>query len=206
MTKTKEKLQAINWPHLGMEVFSIVLGVLLALSANQWQQNRQKDNQVQTALVHIRHELARNQQWLENRIAYHQPIIEQMNSLIPQIQPNDRGYDFPEKLPLPEELGMDKGLGTSPGMRNVAWTTTGDIRSEVGYEKLFILAEVYMKIEELEVAEAEAVESFTQFRRSMITGEHKAFAIIELSSSLTDLILREQELAQLIQTSLGELP
>ena len=56
----------INIPKLILEFFSVLLGVLLAFSASEWQEEREKTERAEKALVGIFHELEQNSRTLQH--------------------------------------------------------------------------------------------------------------------------------------------
>lgn len=55
----------INFPKLVLEFFSVLLGVMLAFSASEWQEEREKTERAEKALVGIYHELEQNTRTLQ---------------------------------------------------------------------------------------------------------------------------------------------
>jgi hypothetical protein len=52
-------------PIVVLEVASIIIGVLLALAVNQWNENRKNENQAHEVLTHIANELQVNKKVIE---------------------------------------------------------------------------------------------------------------------------------------------
>lgn len=108
-----------------LEVFSIVLGVLLALAVSQWQEQRSIDERVTATLGNLRHELASNLRLLQVVHAGNEMIVEALNA-------GDGAA--PDRNFVP---GVQ--IGTS------AWQTLGatGLSNHVDHELLLELAELY---------------------------------------------------------------
>jgi hypothetical protein len=65
--------------HVGLEVFSIVLGVLLALAVSEWQDNRNNLERTNAALRNVRIELTKNLELLEIVHARNVDLVELLN-------------------------------------------------------------------------------------------------------------------------------
>ena len=63
----------------GLEVFSIVLGVLLALAVSEWQEDRNNLERTQAALQNVRNELAHNLEILEIVHGNNVEIVQQLD-------------------------------------------------------------------------------------------------------------------------------
>jgi hypothetical protein len=123
----KHKKETIPVKTLLIEVFSIVLGVLLALGVNQWRENYSNQKQAKTALQNISNEIRSNSESLklihENNLA----TIKKMEE--DQSDQTDTEAKFIPGLQL----------------RETAWETflsTG-ISSYVDYETVLLLSQTY---------------------------------------------------------------
>jgi hypothetical protein len=72
----------IRFEHIVVETFSVVLGVLLALAANDWHESRVHDAQARDALAGIHAELAANRATLANKVAYHAAMHDSLDALV----------------------------------------------------------------------------------------------------------------------------
>jgi type II secretory pathway pseudopilin PulG len=114
---------------LALEVFSIVLGVLLALGVSEWQENRQKAEQAEFALANVWSELEANQAILETVHSNNSETVQ-----LSKATSASAGEDSVDRQFIP---GVQ--------VRAVAWNallTTG-ISSSVDYSLLIALSEVY---------------------------------------------------------------
>ncbi len=109
-----------------LEVFSIVLGVLFALAASEWQQARENDERAAVALHNVLLELQANQ------------------DVLTRIHENNRLTIETAQSPEPEE---DVSLRFIPGVqvRSTAWETllSSGISEYIEYELLLSLSETY---------------------------------------------------------------
>jgi hypothetical protein len=115
-----------SWGSLILEVFSIIVGVLLALAVSEWQQARENEERAATALHNVKLELQANQEILASIHDNNQQTIERAQA------------------PETEE---DESMPFIPGVqvRETAWETllaTG-ISNYVDYELLLSLSETY---------------------------------------------------------------
>lgn len=115
-----------SWSSLILEVFSIVLGVLLALAVSEWQQARENEERASTALHSVRLELQANQKILNL-------IHENNQQTIDKAQAADNEDN--------ENLQFIPGVQ----VRATAWETllgTG-VSGYIDYELLLSLSETY---------------------------------------------------------------
>ncbi|MFC1784810.1 hypothetical protein ACFL0J_04190 [Candidatus Neomarinimicrobiota bacterium] len=108
-----------------IELFSVVLGVILALMLNQWSENRSIDKKVNIALSNVANEIQANSKILK--------IIHKQNALVFQdsteMDNNDSNNTFTPAIQLQE----------------TAWNTflsTG-LSTNIDYELLLLLSQVY---------------------------------------------------------------
>lgn len=86
----------------GLEVFSIVLGVLLALAVSEWQEDRHNQERTEAALLNVRAELEGNLQILEivhsnnvalvDRVAGEAAELSQDDQFLPALQISDSAW------------------------------------------------------------------------------------------------------------------
>lgn len=115
---------------IALEVFSIVLGVLLALAVSEWQEQRNNEARAGNALANVRAELQSNLGLLEIIGPNNQRAVEQINS---------------------ESRDPDSDATVIPGvqLRSSAWQTlsaTG-LSNYVDYDLLIELSQLYSMIE-----------------------------------------------------------
>jgi hypothetical protein len=100
-----------------LEIFSIVLGVLLALAVSEWQENRQIQERTEAALGIVRTELAQNLRILEtvhsNNVALTESLAEnpaelnQDANFLPALQISDAAWDTLRSTGLAGYVDLD---------------------------------------------------------------------------------------------------
>lgn len=80
---------------IGIEFFSIVLGVLLALSVDQWREERNNRQLAEAALISIRREVHNNRRILEVRYPYNATVRDSMSTFASS---------------LPEQFDLDQAI------------------------------------------------------------------------------------------------
>ncbi|MEP5763508.1 MAG: hypothetical protein ABJ308_02905 [Halieaceae bacterium] len=112
-----------------LEVFSIVLGVLLALGVSEWQEERKKDELADKALVNIHNELAANRTILESIHANNQESIKLAQAA------SDEDDDSTE----------DRQFIPGIQVRSTAWETlqSSGVANYLDFELLLALSEAY---------------------------------------------------------------
>jgi type II secretory pathway pseudopilin PulG len=113
-----------------LEVFSIVLGVLLALGVSEWQEQRDNEARAATALANVRAELQSNLDLLN--------IIYPINSRIVDRLSSGREND-----------SDDESLVPGVQLRSSAWQTLGStgLSNYVDYKLLIGLSQLYSMID-----------------------------------------------------------
>lgn len=71
-----------SWSRFLFEIFTILIGVLLALGLNEWRQSRAQEEQLSTALQLIRNEVEMNHRTLSDRVAYWDAMLDTLGRLI----------------------------------------------------------------------------------------------------------------------------
>lgn len=99
-----------SWLSLLLESFFVVLGVVLALGANEWREARQRDAHAQQALASIQEELQTNRTAITQALDYHLYLADTLSTLArynhranhepvyPQANLFNRGYVHPTTL------------------------------------------------------------------------------------------------------------
>lgn len=133
---TKEQAKALihsrpkPLKQMAVEVFSIVVGVLLALAVSEWQEDRNNTEKARVALANVRAELQSNLDLLE--------IIHPNNTQV-------------VKSILSDEIEKPKDATVVPGvqMRSSAWQTlaTTGLSNFINYDLLIELSQLYSMID-----------------------------------------------------------
>jgi len=115
---------------IAIEVFSIVLGVLLALAVSEWQESRQLQERTQAALGNVKTELAQNLKLLE--------IVHENNSSLTQHLAEN-----------PDELDQDAQFLPALQISDAAWETlrTTGLAGYVDLDLMVKLSETYSLID-----------------------------------------------------------
>ena len=115
---------------MALEVFSIVVGVLLALAVSEWQEDRNNTEKARVALANIRAELQSNLDLLE--------VIHPNNSKVVKSISSD-------------EIDSADDATVVPGvqMRSSAWQTLAStgLSNFIDYDKLIELSQLYSMID-----------------------------------------------------------
>lgn len=124
---------------LGVEVFSIVLGVLLALGVNEWREARAEDELAERALAQIRGEVERNDRVVEERHPYHAAALDSLRSYAADLDPQ-LGVDDVHRA----RLGFPRGGQFAPLFSSAyeAARSSGAL-AHVDYETLSLLSSIY---------------------------------------------------------------
>ena len=115
-----------SWSSVILEVFSIILGVLLALAVSEWQQARENQERATTALQNVKLELQANAEILKRIHENNQETIEKARA---------------------PDTESDENLQFIPGVqvRSTAWETllATDAAGYIDYGLLLSLSETY---------------------------------------------------------------
>ncbi len=88
--------RSINWRTLLLEAFFIVLGVVLALGANNLREQRSNVQHAATALESIRDELETNRQAVDNALAYHAHLSDTLRTYLQPASQRDGATPAPQ--------------------------------------------------------------------------------------------------------------
>ena len=131
-----------------LEVFLIILGVMVALGANEWREARAIAKRTDLALENIRREIERNYETMQLRAPYHEAMRDSIHTNYPKIK--DAAF---EDLNV-ASLGLRRGP-FFPLLYNTAWQTAlnSQILPHVDYETLSLLSSIYQIQEDLKATE-----------------------------------------------------
>ena len=173
------KKKPIQFRKLGLEMFSIVFAVLLALALDSWQENNKKSNKLNQVLEDIVMEL-NTFTFLDKAIEYNLVMLDTVRSKIKQHE-DGKAVEF------------QGGLGR-PEIKSLAWTTakTTGLASEIDRSLLLELAEIYSEFDRLE----NILESFAEFnlKRDPDMSEYTRARYVE--RYMRSAIFRMQELSK----------
>ncbi len=181
-----------------LEVFFIMLGVMVALAANEWRENSALAKRTDVALENIRLEILRNQATLQQRLPYHQAMSDSIHVNYPKLR--DVSLEFEEVT----RLGMARGPFFE-SLYNTAWQTalTSQILPNVDYETLTLLATIYQTQDEMKEKE-------NQFSSILFSPDNmekgKAYHAVRLSEPfINGVVKHELELLSIYDTALRRL-
>ncbi len=98
--QSKRKRKSRSAPALALEVFSIVLGVLLALGLSEWADDRENHRLAKSALLNISKEISSN---LETLTLIHENNVQTVNAITAQSESNaDKSQSFIPGIQLQE--------------------------------------------------------------------------------------------------------
>lgn len=197
---TPDKKQKPSRRSLGpliLEVFFIVLGVMVALAANEWRENRALAKRTDAALENIRLEILRNQQTLQQRLPYHEALRDSLESYLPELRTVSFGQVSERRL------GMQRGLYFLL-VYDAAWQTalTSQVLSNVDYETLTVLSTIYQVQEYLKTVEDRTTGIITP---ANLQGENFYYAFILFRPAIHDIVGLEQNLLSLYDDALHHL-
>jgi hypothetical protein len=125
--QSERKRKSWSAPALALEVFSIVLGVLLALALSEWAADREHHRLAQAALLNVSQEISSN---LETLTFIHENNVQTVNAITAQ-----------------SESDTDESLSIIPGiqLQETAWESllaTG-MSGYVNYDTILSLSKMY---------------------------------------------------------------
>jgi len=129
--------QSIHWPTILLEALFLVLGVVLALSANTLRENLQNEKRAESALTSILDEVAHNHRLISESISYHGGLFDTLNTFIRQY-----GQDPSQK---PGFALFSRGYVAPASTVSSAWqtTVTTGIVEHLSYSDVLKLSEIY---------------------------------------------------------------
>lgn len=127
----------LRWIPILLEAFFVVLGVVLALSANEWRERRNRTAHAQTALASIRQELAVNRDAVASALDYHLTLSDTLRRLARQGPPAE-GPAVSGRL-------FSRGYVAPADLLETAWEAANatDAVSNLAYADVLALARVY---------------------------------------------------------------
>lgn len=130
--------RVIDWRPILLEAFFVVLGVVLALAANEWRQGQSDRRSAATALESIREELAANRASVLEAAQYHIHLTDTLNVLRRQA-PAGGG------AAAPSPRVFSKGFVSPAPLLSTAWETAGatDAVRHMAHDDVLVLARIY---------------------------------------------------------------
>lgn len=194
---------SIPWAKLAVEMFVIVFSVLLALILDSWRQDRAQRFVSESLTLSLLSELEANQRTLEARLPYHEAMLDTFRARVDRTLErvkDPRSLSSTLRTPSLAELGFPDGIKTYPLTRN-AWATTraSTAISQMEPGLVFVLSTAYTTQEEVGSTAERLREKLDGYVLAAIEGERPAFALVDFTSTLSDLVQWEQALCNSYQ-------
>jgi hypothetical protein len=134
----KDKRSRIPWMKIVLESSFVMLGVLLALIADEWRQNRDDERRADRALVSVIEELGLNRAAVAQSLAYHLELTQRLS----QLQTSSGGQ---ANATTPDRDVFQKGFLHPASMISTAWDSAKatDVVSHMPYDQVLTLAHIY---------------------------------------------------------------
>ncbi len=139
------KSKSINLRAILLETFFLVLGVLLALAANNWRENSNNRQRAAMARASIVEELATNHNAMEGAIGYHSQLMDTLYKFMRQYG------QTPDRFPGTEVF--HKGFVNPASTLSSAWdaATGAGVVEHLPYDELLLIARIYKLQEQYEI-------------------------------------------------------
>ena len=133
------KRSRIPWTKIVLESFFVMLGVLLALIADEWRQNHDDEQRADRALTSVIDELARNRKAVAQSLDYHLEITSRLRQFEEQLQSGQTTAS------TPDGTLFKAGFLHPAALTSTAWDSAKatDAVSHMPYERVLELAQVY---------------------------------------------------------------
>lgn len=133
-SKTKDAVRSALF-----EAGFVVLGVVLALAANEWRQARADESQSRQAVVSILEELKSNREAMAASMDYHHGLMEML------MAEHEEGW-------VPEARQFPRGFVFPAGVSRTAWETASETGalSKTDFEVVVELSKIYAQQERYE--------------------------------------------------------
>ncbi|NOZ61171.1 MAG: hypothetical protein GXO74_05780 [Calditrichaeota bacterium] len=193
-----------SWQRIGVEIFSIVFAVILALVVNEWRQNYNRNRAVSRALALVRSEIVQNKDGMEHSIANQIAYRDSLKAILFSKSKRRLKNQSFAKIYSDLQREINEGLQIAP-MLSTAWTTAKElgIIRDIDYS----LAMKFSEMEEQNKLLNSRFQSLTKifygsdFFKNRATEEVVGPVFIVL----TDLISTEQGLVEIYQEILDKL-
>ena len=126
---------SLNLPAILLQAFFVVLGVVLALGANQWRENQNQQKHAVHALETIKDEIRENQQLIQEKLNYHTYLIDTLSVYL-------RGNAAQSK---PTYRMFHGGFISSTQPLSTAWEAAGatDALNSMDFQQVLLLSKMY---------------------------------------------------------------
>jgi hypothetical protein len=136
----------INWRSLLLEAFFVVLGVVLALAANEWRRSQNDRQNAAVALASIRDELLVNRDAVLSSTQYHQRLVDTLSTLARQAS----GSNPAAGEGMPDPRLFSGGFTRPASLLHTAWDAASatDVIRHMHYADVLLLARIYEEQQE----------------------------------------------------------
>ncbi|HEX8691960.1 MAG TPA: hypothetical protein VF746_06055 [Longimicrobium sp.] len=136
---TSPRRLALDWRPILLEAFFVVLGVVLALAANEWRQGAVNRREAATALAGVREELAANRRAVLESAEYHLRLGDTLTALVRSARPGGP----PGAVPDPRLF--DRGFVHPAQLLSTAWDAASatDVVRHMDYGDVLTIARIY---------------------------------------------------------------
>jgi hypothetical protein len=137
---SRSRLRAIDWRPILLEAFFVVLGVVLALAANEWRQGVADRRSASTALASVREELQSNRALVLGAVQYHLRMTDTLAAIRRQAARGDGAAS-----PSPDARIFSQGFVRPATLLSTAWetATTTDVVRHMAHDDVLALARIY---------------------------------------------------------------
>jgi hypothetical protein len=182
----------LRWLPILLEAFFVVLGVVLALAANEWREHLNQKQHAATALASIRNELASNRQAVVSALTYHLHLVDTLATFVgrsPQAQSSASAY--------PDNRLFSRGYIAPATLLNTAWEAANatDALAHMDYDAVLLLSRIY---EEQRTYEYQARQGGQLIYEKLFSEGHEGVRrnFANLSMTISSFWYRECELLQ----------
>jgi hypothetical protein len=129
----------IDWRPIFLEAFFVVLGVVLALAANEWRQGVSDRRSARTALESIQEELQSNRQLVLASVQYHLALVDTLSAI------RRRAAGASDSAQLPDGRVFSQGFVRPAALLSTAWETAAatDVVRHISHDEVLMLARTY---------------------------------------------------------------
>jgi hypothetical protein len=137
----RRRRRATTWRPILLEAFFIMLGVVLALAADEWRQDRAERRQARAALASIRTEMATNREGIERSVRYHLHLADTLSRLLQRTATQAPGTP----PPYPDRRVFSRGFIGPASMLETAWDAANatDALTHMAYDDVLALGHLY---------------------------------------------------------------
>ena len=134
--------RSLRWRPLLVEALFVMLGVALALAADQWREAANQRRRADTALASIREELETNRLAVEQSLSYHSETFETLHALRQQAAAARQGGGA---APRPDGRTFSRGFVNPAQLLFTAWEAAHatDLLGHMEYADVLALARIY---------------------------------------------------------------